>query len=178
MLFAALLMLLMLAGCRTQRTVTTTEDHRQTTDIRSLDSLLRLRLTERTDSAWQQSVLRQFQQIRERSDTSHTVVLDTAGQVIRERTVINNYRETQSDTYRHDIERLTQRIVTLDSTLHLMTLQQQTTDSLLRSRQQTVEVAAPLTFWQQTRLHIANIALLALLLFAGYRVVRWKFLKR
>jgi hypothetical protein len=42
--------------------------------------------------------------------------------------------------------------------------------------EKTVKVEKPLTWWQQTRLHMANIMLVLLAIFAGYKL--WKYRKK
>jgi hypothetical protein len=60
------------------------------------------------------------------------------------------------------------------------------TDTVYRSKvdsvpvpypvEKTVKVEKPLTWWQQTRLHMANIMLMLLAIFAGYKL--WKYRKK
>ena len=48
-------------------------------------------------------------------------------------------------------------------------------DSTLRTERTAVEVARPLTFWQQLRLHLGDLLLILTAAFIAYKVVRWKF---
>ena len=141
-----------------------------------MDSLLRVRTVVEQDSTWRETILRQFQSIRERSDTSHTVVVDTAGKVIKETLIINNVRETTSESDRQEREMLMHRLDVQDSTINLMRQQISHTDSLLQQRQETTvkEVEKPLTWWQQARLHLANVILIALAVLAAVWMIRKK----
>lgn len=172
----AAMVLLSLTGCKTVRTAETT-DHRLTERLERIDSLVTRSFVSLQDSSWHERVLRQFQSIKEHSDTSHVIVQDTAGNVIRERVIINNYRETVSETSEREREAVRQRIEVLDSAVQAQTALIERLDSTFHSEKQTIEVPARLTWWQQFRLHLANILLYAIAIFIGWRIVRWK-LKR
>ena len=172
----AAMVLLSLTGCKTVRTAETT-DHRLTERLERIDSLVTRSFVSLQDSSWHERVLSQFQSIKEHSDTSHVITVDTAGNVIRERTIINNYRETISETSEREREAVRQRIEVLDSAVQAQTALIEKMDSTIHTERQQVEVPARLTWWQQFRLHLANILLYAIAIFIGWRIVRWK-LKR
>lgn len=161
----------MFTGCSSPRTVTNTSDHRVNDKLERIDSLLTNRTVIQQDSAWRESVMRQFQSIRERSDTNRTTVVDTAGNVIREKIIINNIRETNSETDKYEREVMKNRIERLDSTVNLMRSQLSHTDSLLQSKETIKEVPAKLSWWQQLRIHLGGITfcllMVALVWFIG-----------
>lgn len=153
----ALILCAIFTGCSSPRTITNTSDHRLDDRLERIDSLLTNRTVIQQDSVWRESVMRQFQSIRERSDTNRTTVVDTAGNVIREKIIINNIRETNSETDKYEREVLKNRIERLDSTVNLMRSQLSHTDSLLQSKETINEVPAKLTWWQQLRIHLGGI---------------------
>ena len=164
-------------GCAPTKEVSSSvSDHRVTDMMQRMDSVLRVKTVVQQDSSWRELVMRQFQSIREKSDTSHYVVADTAGNIIRETLIINNTREVTSETDREQLTVMSHRLEVMDSTLNIMRLQIQHSDSLLQQRQETAvrEVAKPLNWWQQARLHLANIILITLALLA----VLWILKKR
>ena len=170
------IMCALLSSCSSQRPVTTTavDQHHLQTLVDRIDSLMHFKSVTETDSIWRETVLRQFQSIREKSDTSHLLVTDTAGRVIQEKIVINNVREVTSETDRQEIQKLSSRIETMDSTMNLMRQQLERSDSLLQSRHDTEvrEVEKPLSWWQQARLWLGNIVLVALAVLAGWWLVK------
>ena len=107
--------------------------------------------------------MRQFQSIREKSDTNRTTVVDTAGNVIREKIIINNIRETNNETERTEREVLKRRIEKMDSTISKMIDHQEHTDSLLQSKENIKEVPAKLSWWQNLRIWVGNIVLILLM---------------
>ena len=165
-----------LASCKTTKTVSTVEQHRVQTLMDRMDSVINTRQVIRQDSSWRELVMSQFQSIRERNDTSRTFVVDSTGKVIKETTIIRIEKETNSETDRQEREVMMSRLEIMDSTLNVMRQQLQHSDSLLQLRQETIQkqVEKPLSWWQQMRLHLANIILIALAIAAGV----WAFRKR
>jgi hypothetical protein len=153
----ALILCALFTGCSSPRTVTNTSDHRVDDKLERIDSLLTNRTVIQQDSVWHESVMRQFQSIRERSDTNRTTVVDTAGNIIREKIIINNIRETNSETDKTEREVLIRRFEKMDSTISKMIERQEHTDSLLQSKETVKEVPAKLTWWQQLRIHLGGI---------------------
>lgn len=177
-MFAAMIVILavcsIFTSCTPQRIVSDVTDHRVSEAVERLDSLIRQRTVVQNDSAWRQEILRQFQSIREKSDTSHTMVVDSSGKVIKETLIINNVRETTSDTERELIAVMSHRLEVMDSTISLMREHIQHSDSILQSRQETTvkEVPVKLNWFQQMRLWLGNIVLVALAVCAGWWIVR------
>ena len=164
-------MLGVLSSCTTTRESTGTLDHHYVESLmQRMDSVIASRTVIQQDSSWRELVLRQFQAIREKSDTSHYVVTDTSGKIIRERIVINNIRELTSESERHEREVIMHQLSVMDSTISVMQKQIQHSDSILCQEKKTEiqEVEKPLTWWQQLRLWLGNILLATLLLAAGY----------
>lgn len=176
-----LLVIWALMGCTTTRvTETSSLEHHVSEMLDRMDSLVRVKTVVQQDSAWRETILRQFQSIREKSDTSHTFVVDTAGRVIKETLVINNVRETTSETDRQEIQVLSHRIETMDSTMNLMRQQLERSDSLLQTKETVVDkpVPADLSWWQQARIWLGNLVLVALMVAAAIWVYRkWLHLK-
>ena len=170
----ALICCAIFTGCSSPRTITNASDHRVNDKLERIDSLLTNRTIIQQDSVWRESVMRQFQSIRERSDTNRTTVVDTAGNIIREKIIINNIRETNSETDKYEREVLKNRIERLDSTVNLMRSQLSHTDSLLQSKETVKEVPAKLTWWQQLRIHLGGITfwllMVALVWFIGCKL--------
>lgn len=164
------------ASCRTTKTVSLLEQHRVQTLMDRMDSVINTRQVIRQDSSWRELVMSQFQSIRERNDTSRTFVVDSAGKVIKETLIIRTEKETNSETDRQEREVMMSRLEIMDSTLNVMRQHLQHSDSLLQLRHETIEkqVEKPLSWWQQMRLHLANIILIALAIAAGV----WAFRKR
>lgn len=158
----------------TRETTSTVDSHKVETMIDRMDSLMRLKTVKESDSLWRETILRQFQSIREKSDTSRTQVVDSAGRVIREKVIINNVRETTSETDRREFQKLTHRLESMDSTMRVMQQQLSRSDSLLQQRD-TVrerEVPARLSWWQQARLWLGNVCLVALAVLAAVWLLR------
>ena len=153
----AMILCAMFTGCSSPRTVTNTSDHRINDKLERIDSLLTNRTVIQQDSIWRESVMRQFQSIHEKSDTNRITVVDTAGNIIREKIIINNIRETNSETDRTEREVLIRRLEKMDSTISKMIDRQEHTDSLLQSKETVKEVPAKLTWWQQLRIHLGGI---------------------
>ncbi len=164
-LMATCTVVALFSSCATQKTVTSdTTDHRVTDLMQRIDSLMSVHSVVQQDSTWRQEILRQFQSIRERSDTSHSVVQDTAGNILRERIVINNTREVRSETDRQELTVMSHRLEQMDSTMQVMRQQLSHSDSLLQqSRKETVRtVETPVTWWHNLQLWLGRMAMLAI----------------
>lgn len=158
-----------LSSCTTsQETVSTADSHRVETFMQRMDSIMRSHSVFQQDSAWHQLVMRQFQSIREKSDTSHYVVTDTAGKVVKERIVINNVREVTSETERDERQVLIHRLEVMDSTLTAMHQQIHHLDSLVQQEKITEkkEVEKPLT--QLQKAIICFIVFICMVLLASF----------
>ena len=164
-------------SCASTRTSESSSfEHHVSEMLDRVDSLVRTKTVVQQDSAWRETILKQFQSIREKSDTSHTFVVDTAGRVIKETLVINNVRETTSETDRQEIQMLSHRLETMDSTMNLMREQLERSDSLLRAKETVIEkkVPADLSWWQQARIWLGNLVLVALLVAAAIWAIKKK----
>lgn len=178
---AILVITSLLNACTTQRINTnTSEQHLSQEVLQRMDSLLRVRNVTQQDSTWRQEILRQFQSIREKSDTSHSVMLNAAGDTIRERIIINNIRETTSGSERLEREVLMHRLETMDSTVQAQNVCISRMDSLLRQERQVVEkeVPARLNWFQQMQLWLGRLVLIAIAICAGIFIVRWWLRKK
>ena len=158
----------------TRETTSTVDSHKVETMIDRMDSLMRLKTVKESDSLWHETILRQFQSIREKSDTSRTQVVDSAGKVIREKIIINNVRETTSETDRREFQKLTHRLESMDSTMRVMQQQLSRSDSLLQQRDtvREKEVPARLSWWQQARIWLGNVCLVVVLIGAAVWLLR------
>lgn len=177
--FVAVLLLMtiaaLLTSCTTQRIGTDTLDHRHSREmLQHMDSLLSSRTVTQQDSAFRQEILHQFQSIRERSDTSRSVILSAAGDTIRERIVINNIRETTSSTDRQLLTVLSHRLEVMDSTVQQQSLQLTRMDSLLRQQSKTVEVPVekPLSWFHQMQIWLGRLVLVVLAVLAGWWILK------
>ena len=172
----SLIVCVALTSCGSTKETTVIEQHGIQTMMERMDSVLSTKTVIQQDSSWRETILKQFQSIREKSDTSHYVVVDSAGKVIKETLVINNVRETTNESERQEIQILSHRLETMDSTMNIMRQQLQHSDSLLQSRHDTTvkEVEKDLSWWQQLRLWLGNIVLVALAVAAAIWIMKKK----
>ena len=174
---AAVSAVMLIIGCGTTRTTENSSlDHHVSEMLNRVDSLIGVKTVVQQDSAWRETVIRQFQSIREKSDTSRTFVVDTAGRVIKETLIINNVRESTSESDRQEIQMLSRRIETMDSTVNMMRYQLERSDSMLQARETVIEkkVPADLSWWQQARIWLGNLVLVALLVAAAIWIINKK----
>lgn len=114
---------------------------------------------------------------KERIVTIETVRTDTTYITRHERDSIHERDSThvsekqRGDTIFVEVERL--RRIYINKTKH-DTIYISKTDSVPTPYPVEVEVPAPLTWWQQARLHLANIVLWALGLWVGLKILRRK----
>lgn len=171
----AIILCALFGSCTTKRIGTDTLDHRLSCEmLQHMDSLFSVRTVTQQDSAFRQEILRQFQSIRERSDTSRSVMVNAAGDTIRERIVINNIREATSSTDRQLLTVLSHRLEVMDSTVQQQNLQISRMDSLLRKQSKTIEVpvAQPLSWLQQMQIWLGRLVLVALVVLAAWWLIR------
>ena len=180
-MFLAVLLLMALVSlftsCTTQRIGTDALDNRYSREmLQHMDSLLSVRTVTQQDSTFRQEILRQFQSIRERSDTSRSVMVNATGDTIRERIVINNIRETTSSTDRQLLTVLSHRLEVMDSTVQQQNLQISRMDSLIRQQSKTIEIPVekPLSWLQQMQLWLGRLVLVALAVLAAWWLIRKK----
>jgi len=175
LMLAALVVLSLMTSCTPQKIISSdVTDHRITDMLQRMDSLMATRTVVQQDSAWRETILKQFQSIREKSDTSHSVTLSASGDTIREKIIINNVRETTSETDRHEREVMMHRLEVMDSTMNIMRQQIAHSDSLLQQQKQTEikEVSKPLSWWQQLQIWLGRLVLVALAVCAGWWIVK------
>lgn len=117
--------------------------------------------------------------------TKYVPVIENHTDTLR---VVQHHRDSiylHDSTYVHEfIQGDTVRIVT--EMWHTQYRDRLKTDTVYRSKvdsvpvlypvEKTVKVEKPLTWWQQTRLHLANITLYLLAIFAGVKL--WKYRKK
>lgn len=172
---ALLILMSLLTGCTTKRIVFDTQEQRHTQEmLQRMDSLLRIRTVSQQDCTWRQEILRQFQSIREKSDTSHSVTINAAGDTIHERIIINNIRESTSDTDHEQLTVMSHRIEVMDSIMQAQSQQICRMDSFLHQQKQTEikEVAKPLNWWQQMQIWLGRLVLVLLAVLTGIWLVR------
>ena len=126
--------LTMLTGCRTTKESTSyVERERIENMMLKMDSVMHVKQTVQQDSSWHQTVIKQLQSIKERNDTSHTVVVDSSGKVIKETTIIYRDRESVSESEKEEREVMIHRLESLDSTVSSMTRQIEHYDSIMKA---------------------------------------------
>lgn len=138
-----------LSSCRTvSEHDSYAERHRIETMMNRMDSVISKSQTVQQDSSWRETVIRQLESIKERNDTNRTVVLDTAGNVIRETITIIREREVSSESDRLEREGMRHSIEKMDSTISVQNEKLSRMDSLLqeRTKEKVVEKKTP---WYQ-----------------------------
>ena len=171
----ALILCALLGSCSTPKLVSSeSSDHRIENIIQRMDSMMASHTVVQQDSAWRETILKQFQSIREKSDTSHTMVVDTAGNIIREKIIINNVLETTSETDRQEHEVLMHRLEVMDSTMNMMRQEIQHSDSLLQQKQTVIEkpVEKKLSRFQQMQIWLGRLVLLVFAVLAGWWIMK------
>ena len=150
-MFALILALFLLCSCKTvTNTESYVEKHRIESMMAKMDSVISKSSTTVQDSTWRETVIRELQSIREKSDTNHIVVVDSAGRVIKETVVINNTREVVSEKDRQEREVMIQKIERLDSTISIQNEQISRMDSLLQQSAKTQTIEKKMSWWQRT----------------------------
>lgn len=149
------LYLYMLLGCSTTTSAVSTDtNHVYRELLVQMDSIISSRMVIRQDSSFRESILRQMQHIVEKSDTSRYVVTDTAGNVIRERIIINNVSEVTNETERFEREVIMHRLEAIDSTLTVMQRQMEKTDSLKQVIEEKETIIKQQSFFDRIRQYI------------------------
>lgn len=171
MFLFVLIVSMMMCGCKSTKQVSV-ERHTLEQLITRLDSMLQVRLVTQQDSSFREYVISQFQTLREKNDTSYTIVVDTAGRVIKETLIIRTEKESNSETDRKEREVIIHKLEVMDSTLVALQSQIERTDSLLQKKQETVEVNK-LYSWQKWLMWLGGFALLVVLAFIGFKIYRF-----
>ena len=164
--------LTMLTGCRTTKESTNYVERERIEDMmQKMDSVMHVKQTIQQDSTWHQTVIKQLQSIKERNDTSHTIVVDSSGKVIKETTIIYRDRESISESEKEEREVMIHRIEKLDSTVSAMTLQIEHYDSLMQSSKNEVVVEKKES-WLLRLFNDCKVLLLGALIGAGIVWIR------
>lgn len=157
-------------SCATKQSSEYTERYRMEKLVERMDSLMSKTKITTQDSAFQSVFIRELQSIREHNDTSHYVVVDTAGNVVKEKIVINNTKEVTSEKDREQLIMMSHRLEVMDSTLSVMKAHVERSDSLLsESKKETVKevVKYPKSYWLFLGISIIVI------IFAFTKLIRW-----
>jgi len=170
MVLFVIIMSIMLCSCKSTKQVS---EERYTSEqlVTRLDSMLQVRLVTQQDSSFREYVVSQLKTLREKNDTSHTIVVDTAGRVIKETLIIRTEKESNSETDRKEREVIMHKLEVMDSTLVSLRSQIERTDTLLQKKQETIEVNR-LHGWQKWLMWTGVAAILGLLIFIGYKIWR------
>ena len=132
-------------SCRTIKQNENTLDERYVvTMLERMDSVMHKTNTVIQDTTWRETFVKELQSIKERNDTSHTLVVDTAGNVIKETTIIYKEREVISEKEQKERELLIHKIEKMDSTMAIMQKQVARSDSILheKTKEKVVEKKA------------------------------------
>lgn len=122
-------------SCRTIKQNENTLDERHVvTMLERMDSVMHKTNTVIQDTTWRETFVKELQSIKERNDTSHTLVVDTAGNVIKETTIIYKEREVISEKEQKERELLIHKIEKMDSTMAIMQKQVARSDSILHEK--------------------------------------------
>lgn len=149
-MFALILALFLLCSCKTvTNTESYVEKHRIESMMAKMDSVISKSSTTVQDSTWRETVIMELQSIREKSDTNHIVVVDSAGRVIKETVVINNTREVVSEKDRQEREVMMHKIERLDSVISIQNEQISRIDSLLQQSQKEKTIEKKQSWWQK-----------------------------
>lgn len=166
-----ILSILCIYSCKTvDESTSYVERHQMDSFVNKVDSLFGLRVTSKSDSVWHDTFIRELHSIKEHNDTSHQVVVDTAGNVIKETIIIKNTKETVSETDRKELEMVISKMETMDSTMRAMTCQIEQYDSLISvsNKESVKEVTKiPKIFWYSMVFSILVI------IFAIIKLIRW-----
>lgn len=159
---AAMIMLAM-TGCTTVRESENYVDkHHFESMMERMDSLFKRQTTVIRDSSWRETFIRELQRIQEKSDTSHTMVVDTAGNVIKETIIINNTKEVTSEKEHQELLCLRHSMERMDSTMQVMRQQLVESDSILQAMDRQTTVTKPVPWYRQlwNNLHYIVIGLI------------------
>lgn len=171
---AFLFLISWLTSCSTKKSITTDRtEHRVSENVSRIGIKEQNHSVVRQDSSFRQELLWQFESIREHSDTSHYVVQDTAGNIIREKIIINNVKETASNSDHSQMTVLYSRLEKMDSAMRIMQESLQRSDSLLQAKQQTVTKteSTPVSWWHGIERKVGSLVLIALAVLAALCII-------
>ena len=167
-----MLLSFLFTGCKT---VSNSESYveKQHTEriINKIDSLFNKSLVVQQDSSWRETIIKELQSIKEKTDTSHTFVVDSAGKVIKETLIINNTKEVSSERDRQEIIGLRHSLEKLDSTVSVQNEQISKMDSLLRQRDKTNTVVYEIPLWKKALMWAGGIESLLIIAVLAGRIV-------
>lgn len=148
-MIACMLIAFLLMGCKSvSNKESFVENHRIENLVSMMDSLINRSHTVQQDSSWRETVIKELQSIKERSDTNHIVVMDTAGNVIRETTIINNTREVTSESTRLLMEGMIHKMDRMDSVMSIQNKLICEMDSLLRQSDKETTIEKKQSWWK------------------------------
>jgi len=148
-MIACMLIAFLLMGCKSvSNKESFVENHRIENLMSMMDSLINRSHTVQQDSSWRETVIKELQSIKERSDTNHIVVMDTAGNVIRETTIINNTREVTSESTRLLMEGMIHKMDRMDSVMSIQNKLICEMDSLLRQSDKETTIEKKQSWWE------------------------------
>lgn len=169
-MFACLLIVFMLVGCRTVTNEESyIEKHRMESLIEKMDSLISRSHTVQQDSSWRETFIRELQSIKERSDTNHVTVVDTAGNVIKETIIINNTKEITSERTRLMMEGMIHKMDRMDSVMSIQNKLICEMDSVLQQSSKETTIEKKQSWWenilQQTKGIVVGIIFSGIIFF-------------
>lgn len=164
-------MMFCLVGCKTiKQSESTIDKHYIETLMQRMDSFAKYKQVIQVDTSWHKTFIKELQSIKEKSDTSHMVVVDTIGNVIREKIIINNTREVTSEKERKELEFVRHSLEKMDSTLsvaneRIMKLDSAYQQSKKESVKEVVKVPKIYTY--------SLVFSILVIIFAIFKVIRW-----
>lgn len=173
--FMCLLIVFLLAGCKTVSDKESyIENHRIESLMERMDSLISKSYVVQQDSSWRETFIKELQSIKEKSDTNHIQVVDTAGNVIKETIIINNLKEVTNERYEHEIEGLRHSIEQMDSTIAVQSQQLSRMDSLLQQKSKETTIEKKQSWWDSLLQNVKTIIIG--IVFGGIMIyiLRWK----
>ena len=157
-MIACILAIFLLIGCRTVTNEESyVESHRIESLVSKMDSIISKSHTVQQDSSWRETIIKELQSIRERSDTNHVVVKDTAGNVIKETLIINNTKEVTSESTMLIMEGLLHKMEKMDSTIAVQNEQISKVDSLLQQINKETTIEKKQSWWDSVWQHTKGI---------------------
>lgn len=153
------------SGCKTvTKQESHLESHRFESLIERMDSLIRNSSVVEKDSSWHETVIKELKSIKEKSDTSHTVVVDSAGNVKKETIIINNTKEVSSERDRQEIIGLRHSLEKLDSTVSVQNKQISNMESLIQQSNKEKTVEKQLSLWDRIKVNYSTPIILILVI--------------
>ena len=174
-MFACLLIIFLLTGCKTITNEESCHDiHHMEILMERMDSLISMSYVVQQDSSWRETFIKELQSIREKSDTNHIQVVDTAGNVIKETIVINNLKEVTNERYEHEIEGMRHSIEQMDSTIAVQSQQLSRMDSAFQQMIKETTIEKKQSWWDGLLQNVKGIIIG--IVFGGIAVyiLRWK----